>query len=65
MSAAEDYTVADAISDFLDQGTKGKSPGTISNYRSLADHHLIPQIGAAKLKKLTADELDHDGRAGG
>ena len=37
---------------------KGKSQETISNYRSLAQHHLIPYIGAAKLKKLTADELD-------
>ena len=58
VSAAEGYTVADAISDFLDHGMKGKSPETISNYRSLADHHLIPQLGAAKLKKLTADDLD-------
>ena len=24
----------------------------------LADHHLIPQLGAARLKKLTADEPD-------
>jgi len=58
VSAAEGYTVADAINDFLDQGMKGKSPETVSNYRSLADHHLIPQLGAARLKKLTADELD-------
>ena len=58
VTAAEGYTVADAISDFLDQGMKGKSPETVSNYRSLADHHLIPQLGAARLKKLTADELD-------
>ena len=42
VTAAEGYTVADAISDFLDQGMKGKSPETVSNYRSLADHHLIP-----------------------
>ena len=58
VTAAEGYTVADAISDFLDQGMKGKSAETVSNYRSLADHHLIPQLGAARLKKLTADELD-------
>ena len=37
---------------------KGKSPETVSNYRSLADHHLIPYLGAAKLKKLTANGLD-------
>ena len=58
VTAAEGYTVQDAISDFLDQGMKGKSPETVSNYRSLADNHLIPQLGAARLKKLTADELD-------
>ena len=46
VTAAEGYTVADAISDFLDQGMKGKSAETVSNYRSLADHHLIPQLGA-------------------
>jgi integrase len=65
VTAAEGYTVQAAISDFLDQGMKGKSPETISNYRSLADHHLIPHLGAAKLKKLTADDLDRwmDGRA--
>ena len=58
VTAAEGYTVAEAVSDFLDQGMKGKSPDTIGNYRSLADHHLIPQLGGARLKKLTADELD-------
>lgn len=57
--------MAEAVSDFLDQGMKGKSPETISNYRSLAGHRLIPYPGAARLKKLTADELDSwmDGRA--
>jgi integrase len=58
VTAAENYTVQDAVNDFLDQGMKGKSPETIGNYRSIADHHLIPYIGAARLKKLTADELD-------
>ena len=37
---------------------KGKSPETVSNYRSLACHHLTPYLGAARLKKLTADELE-------
>ena len=50
--------MAEAVNDYLTQGLKGKSPETVSNYRSLATHHLIPHIGAAKLKKLTADELD-------
>jgi hypothetical protein len=65
VTAAEGYTVQDAINDFLDQGMKGKSPETVSNYLSLASHHLMPYLGAARLKKLTADELDTwmDGRA--
>ena len=53
------HTVTDAVNDFLDHGLKGKSPGTIGNYRSLVDNNLIPQIGAAKLKELTADQLDN------
>jgi integrase len=58
VSAKASYTVQEAVADFLDHGMKGKSPGTLANYQSIADHHLIPFIGAANLKKLTADELD-------
>jgi integrase len=58
VSATASYTVQEAVADFFDYGMKGKSPGTVANYRSIADHHLIPFIGAANLKKLTADELD-------
>jgi integrase len=52
------YTVNDAVNDFFDKGLKGKSKATIDNYRSLATHHLIPQIGTTKLQQLTADQLD-------
>jgi integrase len=52
------YTVKDAVNDFLEKGLKGRSKGTIDNYRSLADNNIIPKIGAAKLKELTADQLD-------
>lgn len=52
------YTVNDAVDDFFDKGLKGKSKATIDNYRSLATHHLIPQIGTIKLQQLTADQLD-------
>src|ERR1700728_506820 len=58
VTATENYTVQQAVEDFLDQGMKGKAQETIDNYRSIANHHLIPYIGAARLKKLTADELD-------
>jgi integrase len=52
------YTVTDAVNDFLNKGLKGKSKATIDNYRSLATHHLMPQIGTTKLQQLTADQLD-------
>lgn len=52
------YTVKDAVNDFLNKGLKGKCKATIDNYRSMATHHLIPQIGATKLQQLTADQLD-------
>ncbi len=58
MRAEAGYTVKDAVNDFLDKGLKGKSKATIDNYRSLATHNLIPQIGATKLQQLTADQLD-------
>jgi integrase len=58
VTSTENYTVKEAVDDFLDQGMKGKAKETIDNYRSLADNNLIPYLGAAKLKKLTADELD-------
>ena len=58
IATADGYTVKDAVTDFLGQGMKGKAKTTIDNYRSMAAGNLIPQIGAAKLKKLTADELD-------
>jgi integrase len=49
------YTVQDAVTDFLRKGLKGRTKGTIDNYRSLADHNVIPQIGGIKVKELTAD----------
>ena len=52
------YTVKDAVTDFLQKGLKGRAKGTIDNYRSLADHNVIPQIGGIKVKELTADQLD-------
>lgn len=46
------------MSNFLAKGLKGRSKETIGNYRTLADGNLIPQLGAIKVKELTADHLD-------
>lgn len=60
------YYVRDAVEDWLTAFVKsGKSPKTNEVYRSLADHQLIPFIGRARLKELTADDVERwlNGRA--
>ncbi|MFI5977934.1 tyrosine recombinase XerC [Streptomyces sp. NPDC051452] len=60
------YTVTDAVNDWLERGLKGRDEkGTIGKNRSMANKHLIPFIGKAKLKDLSADDVDDwlDGRA--
>ncbi|MFJ4772419.1 tyrosine recombinase XerC [Streptomyces uncialis] len=52
------YTVTNAVNDWLERGLKGRDEQTISKNRSLADKHLIPFIGKAKLKNLSADDVD-------
>ncbi|WP_307851249.1 tyrosine-type recombinase/integrase [Nocardiopsis sp. MG754419] len=50
--------MADTVNDFLKRGLKGRSEGTVAKYRSLAANNVIPQLGKAKLRKLTADDVD-------
>jgi integrase len=53
------YTVADAVNDWLAKGLKGRDDHTVTTNRILAEQHLIPLIGATKLKEeLTADDVD-------
>lgn len=52
------YTVADTVNDFLKRGLKGRSEATVTKYRSLAANNVTPQLGKAKLRKLTADDVD-------
>ncbi|MFF9116656.1 tyrosine recombinase XerC [Streptomyces massasporeus] len=66
VKAPANYTVADAVNDWLERGLKGRDEkGTIGKNRSMATKHLIPFIGKAKLKELSADDVDDwlDGRA--
>jgi integrase len=59
------YTVTEAVRKWLEIGLKGRAPKTIEKCRTLIDNHIVPQIGAAKLRDLTADDLDEwlEGRA--
>ncbi|MFB7465658.1 tyrosine recombinase XerC [Streptomyces sp. NPDC056224] len=63
--APANYTVKQAVEDWLVQGLKGKADTSVDTYRSLAATHIYTELGAAKLRLLEADEVDEwlDGRA--
>lgn len=56
--APHDYTVADAVNNWLQFGLSGRSRGTVENYTILANTHTIPGLGARKLRALSADDVD-------
>jgi integrase len=58
IQTSDDYTVAEAVRDWLKRGTKGLSPNTVTVYRILAEKDLILLIGGTKLKRLNADDVD-------
>ena len=66
ITSPEDYTVRDAVEDWLTKGLKGRDSGTVTTNRILAEQHVIPLIGKAKLKRLRADDIDEwlDGLTG-
>ncbi|WP_439675682.1 site-specific integrase [Embleya sp. MST-111070] len=58
VKAPANYTVTDAVQDFLGRGLKGRDTKTVDKCRSLAENHITPFLGKAKLKALTADDVD-------
>lgn len=52
------YTVENAVNDWLERGLKGRDDRTVAKNRTLANKHLIPFVGKAKLKNLSADDVD-------
>jgi integrase len=56
--ASGGYTVADAVNDWLSYGLNGRAPGTVTKNRIYAETHVIPALGARKLRELTADDVD-------
>ncbi|MEU9832721.1 site-specific integrase [Streptosporangium sp. NPDC048047] len=51
-------TVADAVRDWLAYGLNGRDPATVENRTILANAHVIPALGARKLRELSADDVD-------
>lgn len=58
IDTSDTYTVEDAVKAWFAKGTKGLGGKTLSDYKGLASTNLYPLIGAYKLKKLTADNVD-------
>jgi integrase len=58
VKSAARYTVADAVTDWLERGLKGRSEETVKKNTHLAKAHVIPALGKAKLRELTADDVD-------
>jgi integrase len=52
------YTVADAVNYWLDNGLQGRSPATIAMNRTYAKRHVIPCVGARKLRELSVEDVD-------
>lgn len=58
-STKDGYTVANAVNDWLaNYELTGRDPSTVNTVRSLADNHIIPMIGARKLRELSAEDVD-------
>lgn len=56
--APHNYTVADAVENWLEFGLATRDASTVSKYRILAMKHVVPEIGARKLRELSADDVD-------
>ncbi|MEU0571590.1 hypothetical protein ABZ297_40205 [Nonomuraea sp. NPDC005983] len=52
------YRASDAVEDFLTHGLKGRSLGTITHARSMAENQIKPKIGNYRLKDLRAEHVD-------
>ncbi|MFI6294943.1 tyrosine recombinase XerC [Nonomuraea sp. NPDC050790] len=57
-SGPANYTVADAVAAWLAYGLHGRSPNTVKNYRTLCAKHIVPDLGARKLRELSAEDVD-------
>lgn len=54
----DNYRIQDAVEDWLEHGLGRQGPSTIAKYQFLCSKHIIPLIGARKLRDLTAREVE-------
>lgn len=55
---ATNYTVADAVTDWLLAGLAGRSPSTVDKWEHLTRTHVLPSLGRRRLRDLTAADVD-------
>ncbi|MGW8358451.1 tyrosine-type recombinase/integrase [Streptomyces wedmorensis] len=56
--APTNYTVKDAVTDWLTYGLVGIDPSTAETCETLTRTHVIPSLGARKLRDLSAEDVD-------
>ena len=56
--APDGYTVAQAVNEWLEFGVHRGGPSTRENYERVCRLHVLPKIGARRLRDLRADEVD-------
>jgi integrase len=56
--APADYTVERAVNDWLSYGLNGRDPATVKTCTILCRTHIIPALGARKLRDLSAEDVD-------
>lgn len=56
--APDDYTVAHAVNDWLAFGLAGRDVATLKAVHSLCTTHVLPSLGARRIRDLSADDVD-------
>ncbi|MER5997604.1 hypothetical protein ABT120_03450 [Nonomuraea angiospora] len=56
--APTNYTVADAVRYWLEHGLGARSEATVKMYNTYVDKHVIPALGARKLRDLSVEDVD-------
>jgi integrase len=56
--APSDYTVAQAVNEWLAYGLSGRDTATVNACRMLSARHVTPALGARRLRDLTAEEVE-------
>jgi integrase len=56
--APTNYTVKDAVKDWLTYGLAGLDPSTVETTTLMSEKHVIPSLGARKLRDLSAEDVD-------